>query len=87
MVAIANAYGIKAQRLDNYPIEPALRMALESEGPFLMELVLDPDKEMTPRLKSRSRPDGTIVSPSLEDMYPFLSQEELHSNMWRNTNE
>jgi hypothetical protein len=25
-------------------------------------------------------PDGTIVSPPLEDMYPFLSPEELAAN-------
>jgi hypothetical protein len=26
-------------------------------------------------------PDGTIQTPNLEDMYPFLSPEELAENM------
>lgn len=26
-------------------------------------------------------PDGSIVSPSLEDMFPFLDREEFESNM------
>jgi hypothetical protein len=25
--------------------------------------------------------DGTIVSPNLEDMYPFLEPEEVESNL------
>jgi acetolactate synthase-1/2/3 large subunit len=43
--------------------------------------MLDPAQEFEPRLKSRQLPDGTIVSPNLEDMYPFLEAEELQSNM------
>jgi acetolactate synthase-1/2/3 large subunit len=34
-----------------------------------------------PRLRSRQQADGTIVTPNLEDMYPFLSEEELAKNM------
>jgi hypothetical protein len=26
-------------------------------------------------------PDGTIATPSLEDMYPFLDPEELNANL------
>jgi hypothetical protein len=25
--------------------------------------------------------DGTLISPNLEDMYPFLDPEELESNL------
>jgi acetolactate synthase-1/2/3 large subunit len=32
-------------------------------------------------MKSRQLPDGTIVSPNLEDMFPFLDPEELKSNL------
>jgi hypothetical protein len=30
---------------------------------------------------SRQLPDGSIRTPALEDMYPFLSEEELRANM------
>ena len=31
-------------------------------------------------MKSRQLPDGSMVSPNLEDMYPFLPPEELNEN-------
>jgi acetolactate synthase-1/2/3 large subunit len=44
--------------------------------------MLDTKQEFEPRLKSRQLPDGTIVSPALEDMFPFLDPEELRSNLF-----
>ena len=38
-------------------------------------------QEFEPRLRSRILPDGMIQTPNLEDMYPFLSPEELAENM------
>lgn len=35
----------------------------------------------SPKLSAKQMPDGTIVSPSLEDMYPFLDRKEFESNM------
>ncbi len=43
--------------------------------------MLDPKQAFEPRIKSRVMPDGTIVSPALEDMFPFLDPEELARNM------
>jgi len=42
---------------------------------------LDPAQEFEPRSKARRLPDGRIVSPNLEDMYPFLDPTELMDNM------
>jgi acetolactate synthase-1/2/3 large subunit len=53
---------------------------LESKGPALIEVMLDPQQEFEPRSRSKVLPDGTIVSPPLEDMYPFLSPEEMAKN-------
>ena len=38
-----------------------------------------------PKLASRQLPDGTMVSASLEDMYPFLSREEMEEEgvLWK----
>ena len=54
--------------------------ALANGGPMLIEVMLDPRQEFEPRLKSRQLPDGTIVTPALEDMYPFLDSDELAAN-------
>ena len=50
-------------------------------GPALFDISLDPAQEFEPRLRSRILPDGKILTPNREDMYPFLSPEELESNM------
>jgi acetolactate synthase-1/2/3 large subunit len=34
-----------------------------------------------PRVQSRQKPDGSMVSRPLEDMYPFLPREEFLANM------
>jgi len=54
---------------------------LAKPGPSLFEVQLDVAQEFEPRLRSRILPDGTIKTPNLEDMYPFLSPEELAENM------
>ena len=78
---VANAYGIPAVRIDHVDCLHQLWTLLEAPGPALCEIVVDPAQEFEPRLKSRQLPDGTIVSPALEDMYPFLEPEELASNL------
>jgi acetolactate synthase-1/2/3 large subunit len=80
--AVAAAYGIPALRL----VEPAaldetIAEVLEAEGPVVCQVVLDPEQGFEPRVKSRAMPDGTIVSPALEDMFPFLDRAELARNM------
>jgi acetolactate synthase I/II/III large subunit len=39
------------------------------------------DYGFAPKLSARKLDDGTIVSPSLEDMFPFLDREEYKDNM------
>ena len=78
---VANAYGIPAIRIDHVDCLKQLWTLLEAPGPALCEIMLDPAQEFEPRLKSRQLADGTIVSPALEDMYPFLDSEELASNL------
>ncbi len=80
--AVAAAYGIRAVRL----VEPAaldetIAAVLDAEGPVLCVVELDPEQGFEPRVRSREMPDGTIVSPALEDMYPFLDRAELARNM------
>jgi acetolactate synthase-1/2/3 large subunit len=60
---------------------PKVQSALDHPGPALIEVMLDPKQEFEPRIKSKQLPDGKIVTPALEDMYPFLDPEELASNI------
>jgi acetolactate synthase-1/2/3 large subunit len=79
-VKVANAYGIPGVRVDRAAEMDTVRAALDSRGPALIEVMLDSLQEFEPRSRSKVLPDGTIVSPPLEDMYPFLSPEEMAEN-------
>jgi len=79
---VGNAFGIPSVRVDRFEGLPQVRQALESPGPALVEVMLDPAQEFEPRVRSKQLPDGRIVSPPLEDMYPFLEPEELAANVF-----
>jgi len=81
MVKVAAAYGIPATRIDRDEHFHEVHHALESDGPALVDVVIDPAQEFEPRSKARQLPDGRIVSPNLEDMYPFLDETELMDNV------
>ena len=57
-----------------------LHEILQSDGPSLCHVEVDPGQVFEPKLASRKLPDGTMVSPSLEDMFPFLSDDEMSEN-------
>ena len=38
-------------------------------------------QEVIPTLMGKLNEDGSMTPKPLEDMYPFLSKEELHRNM------
>ena len=81
MARIAQAYGIPATRVTDSRDLSAIQGLLESPGPALCQVQLDTAQEFEPRLKSRQLPDGRMVSPNLEDMYPFLPPDELEQNL------
>jgi acetolactate synthase-1/2/3 large subunit len=79
-VKVGCAYGIPSVRIERAADMPRVQAALDQAGPALIEVMLDPAQEFEPRLKSKQLPDGKIVTPSLEDMYPFLDAEEMAAN-------
>ncbi len=81
MVKVACAYGIPSLRIDRLSQLEQVDRALATDGPALIDVVLDPNQEFEPRSKARQLSDGRIVSPDLEDMYPFLDQTELMDNI------
>jgi len=81
MVKVACAYGIPSIRIDRQSQLAQIDLALASDGPALIDVVLDRNQEFEPRSRARQLPDGRIVSPNLEDMYPFLEETELMDNV------
>ena len=58
-----------------------IKNTLIQEGPCICEIFLDQNQAFSPKLSSKSLPDGTIISPALEDLSPFLDPMELQENM------
>jgi acetolactate synthase-1/2/3 large subunit len=79
---IANAYGLKTFKLDNQDgIESKISDILNYDGPVVCEVMVSPDLLTQPRTSSEVRPDGSIVSKPMEDLWPFLERDEFQSNM------
>ncbi len=53
---------------------------LGTDGPVICEVIVDETQNFEPKLSSRRLDDGTMVSPEVDDMYPFLSREEYEAN-------
>jgi len=70
------AFGINSVQLDPNDWAAHLKKILNLPGPQLMVANLTLGQEFQPRLKSKMTPTG-IVTPSLDDMYPHLSEIEL----------
>lgn len=83
---LSSAYGIASCRIDSLTGWSRIDRLLEQPGPSLIEAIVDPDQMCEPRSASRQLPDGRIVSPPLEDMYPFLSREEMEQNVFLTSN-
>jgi len=58
-----------------------IKQVLTTNGPVMCEVMMKPDQPLGPRLASYLQPDGSIVSPPLEDLYPFLPREQLAQEM------
>lgn len=79
---IAEAYGYTGMRICNqYNLKEQLQSALQSPGPVICEIMLDPEEKMEPKLSSEKKPDGRMVSKPLEDMYPFLDRGLFEQQM------
>jgi acetolactate synthase-1/2/3 large subunit len=79
---LADAYGIAFDRLSHDRDLPAqVQRLLDSPGPMLIEVMTPRDEPRAPSLSSMRRPDGSMASRPLEDLWPFLPREEFLANM------
>ena len=81
---IANAYGINFERISvTSEIEEIIIKVINYKGPLICEIISNPDEDFQPKLQSKLLDDGKFYTPSLEDMYPFLSKEEMSNNIFK----
>lgn len=79
---VAAAYGLTTARIDGTgALRERIRQVLDAPGPIVCEVVVRPDEARGPRVASMQKPDGSMVSKPLEDLWPFLEREEFLANM------
>ena len=54
---------------------------LNQDGPLFVEIYTDTEQRWEPKSSTKRLEDGTLVSPPLEDLAPFLPREELEKIM------
>jgi acetolactate synthase-1/2/3 large subunit len=81
---IAFAYGIKFEKISGTSaLDDIISKVLDHSGPVICEIISNPDEDFQPKLQSKLLNDGKFYTPSLEDMYPFLSKEEMNNNIFK----
>jgi len=78
---IANAFEIPYYRIESNEEMSKLSSILSEKGYLICEIMMTTDQIFEPKSATKKLPDGTLYSPPLEDMYPFLPREELERNM------
>lgn len=74
---LAAAYDLPYFRLStNQELDEKLPEIFAVNGPVVVEVMLDPFEVLGPKAASRRLPDGTMVSEPLDNMAPFLPEEE-----------
>ncbi len=74
---IAYAYGIPfAKASQSNEVNKALKWLIDEKGPALLELVQSEIDPIRPKMSSKKLDDGTMLSLPIDNLYPFLTDEE-----------
>lgn len=80
---LANAFGYTYLEChSNAEMKEMVDKALATEGPVFCEVFVSTEQLFEPKSATKRLEDGTLVSPPLEDLAPFLSREEIEKNMF-----
>ncbi len=82
MEKLSWAYGFPYVSIrSNEEIGEKAEETLAIEGPVICEVFVTLDQNFEPKSASKKLPDGSMVSAPLEDLAPFLPDEEMEKNM------
>ncbi len=80
---IAEAFGYRYFCAhSNAKMKKVVDEVLALEGPVFTEIFTDTVQVWEPKSGARKNPDGSLFSPPLEDLAPFLPREELKKQMF-----
>ena len=79
---LVGAYGLKYKSCDKTKdLNKIIEWSIKQNSPNICE-IFTCDYTVCPRTATKVYEDGTMVSSTLENMKPFLSDEEINSNMF-----
>ena len=82
MEKLAAAYGLPYEAArHNEELAAAIERTLALTGPAICEAFVTTDQNFEPKSSAKRLPDGTMISPPLEDLSPFLPEEEMDEMM------
>lgn len=80
---IAEAFGYRYfSARSNAEMKKVVDTVIKLKGPVFTEIFTDTEQVWEPKSSTKRLADGTLVSPPLEDLAPFLPREELKKNMF-----
>ncbi len=79
---LAEAFGYRYfSAHSNAEMKTAVDEVLSLGGPVFCEIFTDIEQVWEPKSSTKRLPDGSLVSPPLEDLAPFLPRDELKAQM------
>ena len=79
---IADAFDIPHVKIfDNDMLCHLMKKILNTEGPLMIEVMIDPNHRTAPKASVYKTKDGLFATRPMEDLAPFLSKEEFESEM------
>jgi len=75
---VGTAFGIRYFQLSNNSlIKTKIETIINFNGPVICNLIMDPEQTLYPKVASSTDKNGKITSRPLEDMFPFLPENDL----------
>lgn len=79
---VADTFGLEYKKCrTNSEVEEAVKWLVSNENRCLLEIEQRFDDPVTPKVMSRLDENGKMLTPALQDMYPFLATEDYQELM------
>lgn len=78
---LANAFGYPYFKIKSNDEMRIIDDVLLAKGPVLCEVFVNTEQAFEPKSATKKLPDGSLYSPPLSDMAPFLDRDEFEKNM------
>lgn len=75
---LAETFAIPSKTLDNKNISDLGSLIKDINGPYLINIIVDPEQGFAPRIKARINADGKFEPLQLDDMHPYIDKDLLN---------